>query len=451
MPVLSLFKTTSTILPLIQAERERKARAETRLRFYQDRQCDDLLEQIKKRWASPEDFRLFFVNVVRKITDRRAVVYAGTPYRTFKGISQEAGEALYRTMAANIVLKKANRLTKLCKTTVLQVSWLNDRPVLSVVTPNILDAVIDGDPENPTRLIVTHPATRDQDVTYSDWTATTWQRLDYRGQPIATPGNPGGINPYGILPFVPLFDRAPDDQFFLPGGDDLIETQRAVNVGLVNLWRAIELQSHGQAWAAGLPAGDAVRAGPDRTIALPTDGKFGFASPETPIEGVLKAIEFVIKQTAIMNDLAANVFELDPKAESGAAKVAESRDLMEARADDLELWRIYEARLFEVVKRVVNTHTPGAVPEGATISIDFGEIDQGADENTRLDAYKKRIDLGIWSAVDALMADNPDVRTREQALEILKDRAFESAVLSLENYQSDDDEIERAMTPGIIR
>jgi hypothetical protein len=430
MALLSYFQSPNSVLKIVQDSRKRKENAETRLRFYHDKQIDDLYDQIKKRWSSPDDFRLFFINVVRKVTDRRAMVYAGTPYRTFEGMRQEDGETLYRAMNANIVMKKANRLTKLCKTTALKVGWHNDHPMLDVVTPNVLDAVHDGYPEEPIELIVTKPGIREQDTTYADWTATTYRLFDYRGQPMTISGNANGVNPYGILPFVPVFDRNPDDEFFLSGGDDLIEAQRAVNVALANLWRAIELQSHGQAWASGLPAGDVVRAGPDRTIALPADGKFDFAAPNTPIEGVLKAIEFMVKQTAVANDLAANVFEIDPAAESGAAKLVENLDLMEARADDIELWRQYEGLLFEVVKRVANTHKPNSIPEQATINIDFGELSQGTDENTLLDTYKKRIDLGIWSPVDALMADNPDIRTREDAMIILKDRAAEAAELS---------------------
>lgn len=429
MALLSIFAPSENILPIVQASRARKAAAETRLRFYQDWQTTDLLDQIKRRWATPEDFRLFFINVVKKITDKRAMVYAGTPYRTFDGMDQAKAEALYRAMNANVILKKANRLTKLCKTTALQVGWTGSRPSLAVVTPNILDALHDGFPEEPTRLIVTRPGEREQDVIYTDWTATTYRRFDYRGHRLPTPENDRGVNPYGALPFVPLFDQAPDDQFFLPGGDDLIEAQRAINVGLANLWRAIELQSHGQAWASGLLAGDIVRAGPDRTIALPENGNFGFAAPNTPIEAVLKAIEFLIKQTAVANNLAANDFELEPRAESGSSKAADRRDLIEARADDVELWRTYEARLFEVLKTVVNTHRPGAIPEAATVSIDFGEFDEGADESTRLDIYKKRIELGIWTAVDALMADNPDIRTREEAVEILTSRSLEADTL----------------------
>jgi hypothetical protein len=431
MVALNFLRGTDPVMTVIESSRDRKASADLRLKFYHSKQTDDLLDLIKKRWSTPEDFRLFFLNVVRKITDKRAAVYMAAPFRTFEGMKQEDGAALYSALGVNVILKKANRLTKLCKTTALKVGWNGTQPTLAVVTPNILDAVWDGDPENPSRLIVTHPGLKAQDTTYSDWTATTWRKLDARGHVLSTPGNANGVNPYGVLPFVPLFDYAPDDQFFLCGGDDLVEAQRAINVALVNLWRAIELQSHGQAWAAGLPAGDAVRAGPDRTIALPENGTFGFAAPGTPIEAVLKAIEFVIKQTAVANDLATNVFEIDPKAESGAAKFAESIDLLEARQDDIDLWRNYEARLFEVIKRVVNTHAPGTIPENATMRVDFGEVDEGTDEKTRLDVYSKRIELGIWSPIDALMADNPDVRTREDAMKILTERALETAQLGM--------------------
>lgn len=425
---MDFVRSSDPVLSLVQRSSTRKAAAALRLKFYQSRQTDDLLEQIKKRWSNPDDFRLFSINIVRKIVDKRAAVYLGTPYRTFEGMKQEDGAALYQAMGANVILKKANRLTKLCKTSCLQVRWNGVRPALAVVTPNILDAIIDGDPENPSRLIVTHLGATPQETTYSDWTDTTWRRLDYRGHTLPVPGNANGVNPYGILPFVPLFDYAPDDQFFLVGGDDLVEAQQAINVALTNLWRAIEMQSHGQAWAAGLPASDVLRSGPDRTISLPTDGKFGFAAPETPIEEVLAAIEFLIKQTAVANDLAANVFEIDPKAESGAAKEAENRDLTEARADDIELWRAYEARLFEVIKRVANTHAPGTIPEGATVRVDFGDP-ESLDEATRLKNYQSRLDMGIWSPVDALMADNPDIRDRNAAMTILQERRDETVSL----------------------
>ncbi len=100
-------------------------------------------------------------------------------------------------MGANVALKKANRLTKLLKTTVLQVGWNGERPTLAVVTSSVLDVVHAGDPEAPTRVVITHPAAKETDVEYSDWTATSYTRRNYKGHAISVEGNPHSVNPYG--------------------------------------------------------------------------------------------------------------------------------------------------------------------------------------------------------------------------------------------------------------
>jgi hypothetical protein len=419
------------ILSVIHASTARKQRADKWLRFYADQQSDETLRLIGQKFAKPESFRVFQVNVVKKVINKRANLYRLAPRRVFSGIDQEAGDRIYKALNADVILKRASRLTKLLKTCALQVAWDGTGPALRIVTPNILDAVA-ADPERPERILVTHRAAREQDVTYSDWTAANYVRRDYRGAAIAVPGNPGRVNPYGALPFVPLFDRHPDDAFFLPGGEDLIEAQEAVNVALSNLWRAVELQAHGQAWATGIPAGEAVRVGPETAVTLPVDGKFGFAAPNAPIAEILAAIEFVMRQVAATNDLSADVFDLDRSSESGAAKHVEQIDLKEARLDDIALWRTYEARLWELIKLVVNVHAPGTIPTAATMSVDFAELQENVSERERLEAARSRLDMGVWSPVDVLRAENPDgYPTREDAMAELLRRKDEAAALAL--------------------
>lgn len=422
--------TTDPMIALVQASAARKARAEKALRYFADQQADETLRLIARRWSDPAAFRIFTLNVVKKVVNKRANLYRIAPRRSFTGLDQATGEAIYRALNADVVLKRASRLTKLLKTTALQVGWNGERATLSVVTPNILDVVAD-DPENPARFIVTHTGAKSTDTEYSDWTATSYTRRDHRGHPIRVPGNPGRVNPYGVLPFVPLFDTLPDDEFFLPGGDDLIEAQEAVNVALSNLWRAVELQAHGQAWATGLPAGEALNVGPDRAITLPEGGKFGFAAPNAPIADILEAIQFVMRQVAATNDLSADVFDLDRSSESGAAKHVEQIDLREARQDDIALWRTYEARLWEVIKRVVNTHAPGTIPEGATVAVDFAEMQENLSETERLTNARTKVDLGVWSPVDVLRSENPDgFGTREEAFAELLRRKAETDALA---------------------
>jgi hypothetical protein len=425
---------SSEVVRIAQASRVRKDECATRLRYYNDEQADQTLRLIAQRWSQPEKFRVFSINVVKKITNRRATTYRLPPRRTFTGLDQETGDQLYRAMNADGVLKKASKLTKLCKTTVLQVGWqeATGTPTLNVITPNILDVMHDGNPEQPSRIIITHPASRAEDVSYSDWTATGYRRLNFRGARQGIAGNPGEKNPYGILPFVPLFDRLPDDEFFLSGGRDLIEAQDAINVALANLWRSVELQAHGQAWASGISANEQLSVGPDRSINLPQGGMFGFASPNAPITDILAAIEFAMRQVAATNDVGADVFDLSKRAESGSAKHAERLDLKEARQDDIALWRAYEHRLFETIKRVVNTHAPGTIPESATVSVDFAEFADNLTEAELLDNLSKKLELGLIAPADALMTLNPDgYPDRAAAHAELQRRRDEKAELTL--------------------
>jgi hypothetical protein len=419
------------IIALIQASAPRKAKAEKWLRYYSDQQSEDTLRLIAQKWSKPETFRVFQINAVKKVVNKRANLYRLPPRRTFDGMDQEAGDAIYRALNADVVLKRASRLVKLLKTGALQIGWRDTGPVMHILTGNILD-VIAADPERPDRIVVTHKADRIEHTTYSDWTPDSYARRDYRGAQLSVSGNRNGVNPYGVLPFVALHDRFPDDQFWLPGGDDLIEAQEAVNVALSNLWRAVELQAHGQAWATGLPAGDTLKIGPERTITLPEGGQFGFATPNAPIGEILSAIEFIMRQVAATNDLSADVFDLDRSSESGASKHVSQIDLAEARQDDVAMWRTHEARLWETVKTVVNTHAPGTIPADARMTVDFAELSENISETERLTNARTRIDLGMWSPVDALRAENPDgFPTREDAMAELLRRKDEAAALIL--------------------
>jgi hypothetical protein len=428
-----LLFVTSDVMRIASSSRVRKDECSRRLRYYFDEQSQETLRLIARRWSRPEDFRLFSINVVRSIINRRANTYRIQPRRAFVGVDQAAMDALYRAANVDAVLKKASRYTKLCKAGMLQVGFseATGTPTLNVLTPNVLD-VIYSDPERPDRVIITHNATRAEDVTYSDWTAGSFHHLNYRGAPRRLDGNPGNANPYGVLPFVPLFDRLPDDQFFLPGGDDLIEAQDAVNVALANLWRSVETQAHGQAWATGISANEVLQFGPDRAITLPQGGQFGFASPNSPIASILSAIEFVLRQTAATHGVGSDVFDLSKVAESGSAKHAGRIDLKEERLDDIAMWRVAEARLFEVLKAVVNVHTPGTIPEGASVSVDFAELQDQLTESEQLENTRAKIELGLWSPADALMALNPDgFPDREAAVRELQRRRDESAALAL--------------------
>lgn len=418
-------------LKFVRSSAQRKLAASQRLDFYNDRQADETLRLIRQRFKDANSFRVFALNVLRRIVDKSATTYRVAPRRVFTGWEQEAGEALYRAANADAVLKRACRMTRLLKTTMLRAAWVDDKPALHLVTPAILD-VVAPDPERPERVIITHAASNPADVTYSDWTANTYTLRDSRGNAIKRQDNTDNANPYGAVPFVPCFDYLPDADFFLPGGDDLIECQSAINVALANLWRSVELQAHGQAWASGIKPDTALNIGPERAILLPESGKFGFAAPNSPIADILEAIEFVMRQLAATNAVGSDVFDLSKSAISGSAQAAARLDLKEARSDDIAMWRVTEGRLFDVIKAVVNAHAPGTIPERATVRVDFAEQQDQLTEAETLENAQRKQALGVSSPVDSLMALNPDgFATREDAFAELMRRKREAEDLAM--------------------
>lgn len=423
----------SDVVKIASSARQRKDECDRRLRYYWDASHDDAYRLIASRFSRPDQFRIFSVNLVRAIVDKRAGTYRLPPRRVFSGLDQAKGDELYRAMNADAVLKKASRYLEVCKTVALQVGWDDETgtPTLNVVTPNVLDVTYTN-PERPDRIIVTMPGDRVEDTTYADWTANNFRLLNHRGATQAVPGNPGNANPYGMLPFVPWFDRLPDDQFFLPGGADLYAAQDAVNVGLANLWRAVEHQAHGQAWASGISANEVLQFGPDRVVALPANGQFGFAAPNAPIASILSAIEFVLREMAATYGVGADLFDLSKVAESGSAKHAGRLDLKEVRQDQIAQARAMEARLFQTLKAVVNTHAPGTIPDDANVGVDFAEQQDQLSEAEQLTNAQAKTDLGIWSPVDALMATNPDgFPDRQTAFQELQRRREEAAQLAM--------------------
>lgn len=416
-------------LRLVQGTRARKDESLRRLSYYNDGQAAYAADLIARRFGNAEHFRIFQLNIVRRIVRALATTYKSPPRRVFDGWDQQAGEALYRDLHADAILKQASRLTKLLKTNALRVAW-NDGPRLYLHTPAILD-VLAPDPEHPERIIVTTPHESPDRVTYADWTADTFTKRDARGNVIPNAGNAENVNPYGILPFVPLFDSLPDGEFFLPGGADLFDAQDAITVAAANLWRSIETQAHGQAVATGVAPNTPLETGPHRAVLLPEGGTFNYAAPNSPIAEILKAVEFVMRQVAATNSVDSHVFDLSKSAVSGSAQAAQRIDLRESRADDVALARIAEAKLFEVLKRVVNTHKPSTIPEVASIRVDFADLDR--EESTEAETLanaKTKAELGIWSPVDALMATNPDgYATRAEAYAELMRRKDETSDL----------------------
>jgi hypothetical protein len=403
------------------ANNSRKLAAAKRLDFYHDVQYDYIVDALKVHFANYTKLTPFFINIVKKIVNNLAMVYAQDAVREVAGTDRdrEIFKEVMDTSGLPLKMKLCSRYVKLLKTCLIRPLWRKGHLDLDVLTGEILDVVCGDTPEDLQQILITHyPESLKQDeIEYSHWTAGEISRLDYRANVIGQEENI-----YGVLPFIPLWDRTPTTDFWLSGGDDLIYAQEGINEKLTDLLYIMRMQGFGVGWMKkDGPSGGNMVIDPGTLIELPKDGAIGYESQKAPIRDILEAISFLIAQAAISNGLSVSTLSTKVVRESGVAKTQQMRELSELRAFDIILWRKYERQLFEMIRVVWNVHNPGRkISPEAKLSCDFYEPKEIISSKDRALTWKELKALGVISSVDVAMERNPDLKSREEAIEFLQ-------------------------------
>ncbi len=413
---------------LYALNRDRKRDAAKRLDFYHDGQLEHLQEVLALKFAEPAKLTHCFVNIVKKVVDLKARVYADEPKRSVDGT--EADKALFAEIAEqaalSIKMKTASRYVKLCKTCLARPVWRNGRLDLDILTPDILDVTTGRAPRT------SRPC----------WSRTTRTTARARKSPMPCgPRRRGNAWTTGetrraaartlrrVALRAPVGPR-PTDSFWIAGGEDLIVMQEAVNKALVDLLHTLEFQGFGLGWVRGAEGGGIHDPGPGKIIELPKDGELGIAAPQAPIDEVVNAIDRLMKWCAVSNGLPGSSMSVDPTDESGVSKIVGNVELEESRRDDIALWRMYERRLFAVLRAVWNFHNPGRkFSDAATLAVDFADPKPDTSEKDQAATWELLLSMGLISPVDAVMERNPDLATREDALAYLIQVRDETAAL----------------------
>lgn len=409
---------------VIQANNERKDEVRRRLDFYHDDQVDYLKAALQKHHVKDaEKLTPCFINIVKKIINNLSMVYVRDAKREIDGSDRDKDffNKIARTTSLAIKMKLASRYTKLLKTVLLRPVWRNGKMDLDILTGDVVDVVCGDVPEDIQSVMIAHYPQNNlkEELEYSLWTLEEVVRLDYRGRRLESEPNP-----YGIIPFVPCWDRVPTSDFWIPGGDDLIVIQNAINEKLTDLLYTLRMQGFGVGWAKGMRdggEGGTIQIGPGTMFDLPADGGLGFESTKAPIDQIVDAIEFLIKQAAVSNGLPASSLSTEPTEESGVSKIVSNRDMDERRRDDVALWVQYEHQLFDIFRTIWNVHNPiQKIGEKTEIFVDFYDPRPEVDPSKQAETWLKLLDKGLISKIDIVQERNPDLKTREQAKDFLK-------------------------------
>jgi hypothetical protein len=426
--VPALFQRLKLDLDLA-ASQARKDESRKRLNFYHDQQADYLFARLQELFSEPEKLTLCYaVNVLRKIVNNQAVVYLADAHRELDGGTEQDKEILdeiSESCALAVKMKVASRYAKLLKTVLLRPAWRKGRMDLDIITGDVLDVITGDTPEDLQRLLITHfpESGKSEEVEYSLWTPESISRLDWNGSVTRQ-----DANPYRALTFVPVWDGCPTADFWLPGGDDLVNAQEALNEKLTDLLYVIRQQGFGVGWIKkGKQGGGSITVDPGTLVELPENGELGFESQKAPIREIVSAIQFLIEQVAISHGLAGTSLSTKVHRESGSAKVAGNRELEEQRRDDIALFRRYEKNLFEAFRVVWNAHNPGRrLSPSARLKVDFYDPKPVISAKDQAETWDLLIGLGVMSPVDVIMERNPDLRTRSEAIQFLQKVAEEN-------------------------
>ena len=412
---------------VLQSEVLRKADVTRKLAYYNNEQEPFVLAEIKKIYQFPERVDPVFLNITRKVINLISRVYLQDCTRIIDGKKQDQEVYAQIEEQANFPtkMKAADRLSRLLGTIMLRPLWRNGQPDMDILTGDVLDVLTGDSPEDVRAVMVTYaaPNGRSEEIEFTLWTPEEYQRLDYRGRVIeAEP------NPYDMIPFVPVWSEPPTSDFWLPGANDLINAQVAIDNRLTDTCYTLRFQSHGVGYIkCGSVAPDTtVNTGPGSVIFLPEKGEVGFAAPNAPIHDGLEAIDKLIKWVAVCNGLPAASLSTDSTEQSGRAKLVGNVELEEQRRDSIALFAKVEQQLFNLWRVVWNIHNPGRqISETATLNCDFFDPKPSVSGYEQAQQMEKLIDMNLASRVDCLIELNPDL-SREEAKKRLKEIAAEN-------------------------
>jgi hypothetical protein len=396
-------------LALEKSDFERKEKARKLLDFYHDQQLVYVYERLQKHFSDPDKFSLASLNIVRKIIDGLSAVYIEDAKRVVSK-DQTKFDQIQTKAKLGIKMKTANRLSKLLGTILLKVVYRNNKIELDLITPDICDIKTGDSPEDIQSVTITYypESGKRNEVTYTRWTDTNITYLNYHKQETGI-----ADNPYGILPFIPIWDSLPIADFWVEKGDSLLSVQESINEKITDLMYILRLQG----FSVPVTSGSNSEIGildPGQALNLPEGADFNFRAPNSPIKSHLDTIEFLIRNTAISYGLPASYLSSKPsERKSGLSRLIENKELAEKRQDDIALFRSYESQTFDCIRAIHNHHNlTNKIAPDAEFKVDFAEP-KNLNLNEQAQSWTMLIDKNAMSAIDVIQRLNPDLSRKE--------------------------------------
>ena len=366
-----------------------------------------------------QEIPLYTTNITKKIINRISMVYKDNPVRMYN--NEQNDDITDLMLRKNYKLKGMERIHNLVGTMLVHVLWneaeekLEYRPVLEYeVTLN---------PDNPMEIMsVLYPVEKTtddimqhQNDKFIFWSKEHHYMIDSQNK--ITQINEDNVNPYGILPFVTIQPNTAIDEYFNIGeGADIALANQQIDISMTMLQHHIR-SAGGQMFVSGRVDTDNIKLGLNKVVVI-EDGSLGTVNNSTDIGAIMEGIKHQIQHICSNHHIAFDFGIATQK--SGVSIRLENLELLEARQDDVEKFRMVEKDIHKIEQKILETEMNLALPDD--FHVDFAEIDF-PDPDKEMAQWDWWIKNGIKDKIDYIMEHDPDrFESREEAIQFLDER-----------------------------
>jgi hypothetical protein len=478
-------KLLKTIAEEVCSPHRRDARLEDYKRYlmFNGKTAEIIREAISREFKNPETVnelisRLVPINLVQKIVTKLSGVFVQPPLRKVQDESvsdSELMDAYIEELNLNQRQKEANRYFKLFKRN-LQELFVDEAGTphvrnlprhtyevfsLSSLTPNRPDVIVkilaDDKVSSKVKLAV--------------WSDESHWVVDGAGQikwdDMNNMGNPEGINPYGVLPFVYVNESS--DSVDPLADDDLLKMAITIPVMLTDICFATKFQSWSLIWT--LNYDGTIPSNPNSVISMNASideqkPEIGQIKPDVDTDKVITLIKTLVAVLLTTKNLSVGALKMNLDSSdvaSGISKMIDSADSVEDKTDqqsffekaEKDLWNLLAFHLIPYWRQngMLKDELNKEFSKAFEMDIFFMEPKVMISEMEQIELSKARYDAG-FSTMDYELSQIYPQLTAEQreelaaAIELEKQGKQQRMVEDIDGIAEEEEDEEDEDTDG---
>ena len=371
---------------------------------------------------------VYDINVTKKFIDKKSRVYTLSPTREIDNSKNKTDQYSKLTRKKDLKMKHIERITNLVGVPALRVLWDEDEDgnFFDYNCIYYYDAIFDeSNPYDPVAIVYpilapTNDVTYLEKSKYAYWDAEVYMVFDEDGNVEYEEDNP-----YGVLPFVFPRSTVQIDDFYGEGASDIVSVNEHINIAMTELMLGLRFQMFGQPWASGVYQDSPLaRMGTDMIINLPEGGAFGIETPGGNLGQVIEVIKFKLELLAMSQHMYVTFESNQDRPSSGLALKIKDFEHVQDYKDDLELWRDFEKKLYNLEKIIATSNNTNL---GSSLIVDFKEPEYPVSVQEQITKDNWDLDNGLITLEEIYKRDRSDISIEEARAIIEKNKGEQDA------------------------